>query len=108
MSGVITEKSIMKENLYTALVGAGVVAVLIILVYIAYQSIGVGSDAALSSQYDKVNDQVAEVMAMPKTSYRKAYLENAAHVLQDNELTKVEYRYMQSNYRTLMAKESAK
>ena len=80
-------------------------AAITVVIFIAYQSIGVGSKSAQPNQVDKVNNQVLEVMAMPKTSHRKAYLADAAHVLEDGELTVVEYRYMQSNYKSLLAKE---
>lgn len=108
MTDSLIAKSIMKENLYIVMAGFGLLVVLAVFFYVAYQSMSVGGGSATSSQHNKVSDQITEVLAMPESRYRKAYLENAAHVLQDNRLTIIEYRYMQSNYHTLLEREGVK
>lgn len=105
MTDSVTAKSITKENLYIVIAGIGLLVVLAVFFYVEYQSMSVGGGSATSSQHNKVSDQITEVLAMPESRYRKAYLENAAHVLQDNRLTIIEYRYMQSNYHTLLERE---
>lgn len=107
MTDMTMAKTNLQNNLYAFIVVGAVLTAITIVIFIAYQSIGVGGKSAQPNQVDKVNNQVVNAMAMPKTSHRKAYLANAAHVLEDGELTVIEYQYMQSNYKSFLAKEAS-